>query len=95
MVQAHPDGQHVFRLVQCHCTVSLPIEDPEGAEFRKVFGNGVVKGNLAFLNEFRNGHAAEALGLGALHERVVHGDGAFRPRVCIADAAGFLDTVII
>ena len=95
MVKAHPDSQHIFRLVQCHCAVCLFIKHPERTEFRKIFGNGIIQRNLTLLNELRNGHPAKSLGLGALHEHVIHGDRALRSRVRIADAAGLLYTIII
>ena len=95
MIHTHSDCEDILGLVQHHCAVSLAVEHPECTEFRKIFGNGIIQRNLALLNELRNGHPAKPLGLGALHEHVIHSDRALRSRVRITDAACLLYTIII
>ena len=95
VVEHHADGEHVLGLAEHANAILIVFLYPKFAELRKVLGYGIVQRELAFFYQLGNGYTAEAFGLRALHEHVVHLDGALLSHVGISDAAGFLNAVLV
>ena len=95
VVHDHADGEGRLRLDEGLHTVFVGFLDPERLEFRQVFRDRVIQIDLALFDQHGDGDTAETLGLGALHEHVIHGDGAFGRDVGISDAGGLLNAVFV
>ena len=95
VVEAHSYGEWIFGFPENSGAVVFAFDHPERTEFRKVFIDRIVELEAAFLYQLGHGHPAEALGLGALHEYIVHGNRSLVFYIGITQAAGLLYTVVV
>ena len=95
MVQHHADRQRGLRLDKRLHVVLHAAVDPQRLELGQVLRDRIVETDLPLLDELRNRHAAEALRLRTLHERIVQRNRTLRARVGIADAVDLLSPVVV
>ena len=75
--------------------IFLLIQNPQIFKLGEVLRHGIVQRDFAFFDELRYGHSAESLGLGALHESVVHLDLALGGHIGVTNAASLLDSIFV
>ena len=95
MVEHHTNRQHVLCFVERLDTILVAVLHPKFLELRQILRHRVVQRELTLLDEFRDGHTAEALRLRTLHKDIVEADGTFLLNVCITDATRLLHAIIV
>ena len=95
MIEHHPDCQFILCLFQDFGIIVSTLEHPKFLELGEVFRYRVVQAHKSLLHQLCNRHAAETLGLGALHIHVIQANGPFSIHVGIAQASDFVHSVFI
>ena len=95
MIHHHAYRQSVFRRHDGIFAIFALDPHLEIFEVRQIFCNRIIKGNFAFLNQDRHAHTAEPLGLGTLHEYIIHAHRDLFFNIRPTETRSFLNTITV